>query len=70
MENQPFKLDRTAFHAGSHEQTEKYYAKNQPETPEARLRAANYLNSVAFQFDLSNPPKMDRSVFSMRKHEL
>jgi hypothetical protein len=46
-----FKLDRTAFHAGSHQETEKYYAKNQPKTSKERLLAANYLNSVAFQFD-------------------
>ena len=70
MENSQFKLDRTAFHAGIHEETEKYYAKNQPKTATERLIAANYLNSVAFQFDLNNPPKMDRNVFSMRKHEL
>ncbi|MCF0042469.1 hypothetical protein [Dyadobacter fanqingshengii] len=65
-----FKLDRTAFHAGSHQETEKYYAKNQPKTPNERLVAANYLNSVAFQFDIDNPPKMDRTAFSMRKHTL
>ena len=70
MENSQFKLDRTAFHAGTHEETEKYYAKNQPKTSIERLQAANYLNSVAFQFDLNNPPKMDKNVFSMRKHEL
>jgi hypothetical protein len=70
MENGRFKLDRSAFYAGTHEETEKYYAKNQPKTAIERLMAANYLNSVAFQFDLNNPPKMDRTVFSMRKHEL
>ena len=70
MDDGQFKLDRTAFHAGTHEETEKYYAKNQPKTSIERLQAANYLNSVAFQFDLNNPPKMDKSVFSMRKHEI
>ncbi|WP_159475476.1 hypothetical protein [Dyadobacter sp. 3J3] len=70
MDEQTFKLDRTAFHAGTHEETEKYYARNQPKTSVERLMAANYLNSNAFQFDLDNPPKMDRTVFSMRKHEL
>ncbi|GLU56293.1 hypothetical protein [Dyadobacter frigoris] len=70
MERHTFKLDRTAFHAGTHEETEKYYAKNQPKTSIERLMPANYLNSIAFQFDLNNPPKMDRTVFAMRKHEL
>ncbi|WP_149241083.1 hypothetical protein [Dyadobacter sp. 32] len=70
MEKGQFKLDRTAFHAGSHEETEIYYAKNQPKTSRSRLMAANYLNSIAFQFDLNNPPKMDKNAFSMRKHQL
>ncbi|CAG5011736.1 hypothetical protein DYBT9275_05013 [Dyadobacter sp. CECT 9275] len=69
MEKGEFKLDRTAFHAGTHEETEKYYSKNQPRSSYERLKAANYLNSVAFQFDLNNPPKMDRSAFSMGKHK-
>ena len=62
------KLDRTAFHMGTHEQTEQYHAECQPETPEERLRNAMYLNSVAFQFDINNPPRLDRTAFSTRKH--
>ena len=69
MENSKFKLDRTTFHAVTHEETEKYEAKNQPKASKERLQAANFLNSIAFQFDLKNPPKMDKTVFSMRKHE-
>jgi hypothetical protein len=37
-------------------------------TPQERLAAAFYLNSIAFQFDLSNPPRLDRTAFAMRKH--
>ena len=70
MEAADFKLDRTAFHAGTHSETEKYYSEMQPKTGKERLEAANYLNSVAFQFDLKNPPKMDRTAFSARKHKL
>jgi len=69
MGNTDFKLDRTAFHAGNHAETEVYYAKAQPKSGKERLEAANYLNSVAYRFDLANPPKMDRSAFSMRKHD-
>ncbi|MEO6281941.1 MAG: hypothetical protein ABIN80_20130 [Dyadobacter sp.] len=65
-----FKLDRTAFHAGTHQETERYYSRNQPKTAKERLLAANYLNSVAFQFDVNNPLKMDRTAFAMRKHAL
>jgi hypothetical protein len=37
---------------------------------EERLAAANYLNSVSYDFDINNPPKMDKTVFSMRKHKV
>ena len=63
-----FRLDRTAFHAGTHEEAEAYHRQNQPETLAERLRVAMYLNSVAFNFDLNNPPRMDRTTFSCRAH--
>ncbi len=65
-----FRLDRTAFHAGTHEETEKYHARSQPKTLVERLQAAAYLNSVAFNYDLNNPPRLDRTAFSARRHEL
>jgi len=33
-----------------------------------RLRAAWYLISCAYGFKLDNPPRMDKTVFSTRKH--
>lgn len=64
------KLDRTAFHMGTYEETEQYHAECHPKTLEERLRNAMYLNSIAFQFDINNPPRLDRTVFSTRKHSL
>lgn len=64
----PYRLDRTAFHAGSHEQNAQYHAEHQPATPAERLRAAAYLNSVAFGYLIENPPRLDRTAFSARKH--
>jgi hypothetical protein len=32
-----------------------------------RLRRAYYLISQAYGFSISNPPKLDRTYFSMRK---
>ncbi|GAB2528357.1 hypothetical protein [Spirosoma aerophilum] len=64
-----FRLDRTAFHMGTHEETERYHARNQPETLVDRLKAAAYLNSIAFRYDITNPPRLDRTAFSARKHE-
>lgn len=63
-----FRLDRTAFHAGTHEETGKYHARKQPETLVERLQAAAYLNSVAFNYDLNNPPRLDRAAFVARSH--
>lgn len=58
----PFRLDRTAFHAGT--QAEACHQQHQPATPAGRLRAAMYLNSIAFNFDSNNPPRLDCTVFS------
>ncbi|WP_339795184.1 hypothetical protein [uncultured Imperialibacter sp.] len=64
-----YKLDRTAFSAGSHKElSDKNREHWKSQSMEERLRAAAYLNSVAWNYPLDTPPKMDRSVFSMRKH--
>ncbi|MCQ6960551.1 hypothetical protein [Mucilaginibacter aquariorum] len=31
-----------------------------------RLRIANYLNSIAYNYPENNPPKMDKTAFSYR----
>jgi len=64
------KLDRTAFKAGNHESASDNYDFWQQKTINERLQAAFYLNSVAYNFPLSDPPKLDRTVFKMRKHEI
>lgn len=63
------KLDRTAFKKQSLTEADDNLAYWQSKTYEERLAAAFYLNSVAYNFDINNPPRMDKSVFSMRKHE-
>ncbi len=62
------RLDCTAHHAGTHEQTAQYHARHQPATPAERLLAAAYLNSVAYGYDLDNPPQLDRTAFATRRH--
>ncbi len=62
------KLDRTAFKMSTHQNSgdnrEYWKAKSITE----RLKYAFYLNSVAYNFDINNSPKMNRAVFEMRKH--
>ncbi|RZJ87243.1 MAG: hypothetical protein EOO60_12405, partial [Hymenobacter sp.] len=55
-----FRLDRTAHNAGTHEQATHYHASQQPITLDERLSVAAYLNSVAYCYDLDNPPRLDR----------
>lgn len=62
-----YKLDRTAFkHQTLDEASHQLeYWKQQPYSE--RLKTANYLNSVAYNFDVNNPPKMDKTFFVIRK---
>lgn len=64
------RLDRTAFWAGTHKENEQRTREFwSMQTIRKRLEAAAYLNSVAYDYDVNNPPKMDRTVFSMRKNK-
>ncbi len=66
----PIKFDRSYHWAGKFEKNEErikqYWA---DATVSERLRAANYLNAIVYGFDPKNPPKMDKTAFSMRKRE-
>ncbi len=60
------RLDRTAFKAQTAEEASdhaRYYKKL---TWQERLRIANYLNSVAYNYPENNPPKLDRTAFKVR----
>ena len=48
----PFRLARTAHHAGTHEQAAHCRASQQLTTPTERLRAAAHQNSVAYAMAL------------------
>ena len=64
----PFRLDRTAHHAGTHagthDQAVQHHARHQPAK---RLRAAIYPQSVAYGYDLDNPFRLDRTAFIIRQ---
>lgn len=64
------KVDRTAFNATTAEEAPKEQAKYYKTlTAKKRLEIANYLNSIAFGYDENNPPKMDKTVFSVRSRD-
>ncbi len=62
-----FRLDRTAFKGQTAKEASnhsKYYSKL---SWKERLEVAYYLNSVAFNFSLDNPPRMDKLKFTASK---
>ena len=61
-----FKLDRTAFKAQTLEEASKHATAYKKLSWQERLKLAAYLNSIAFNFDLNNPPKMDRTKFTAK----
>jgi len=61
-----FRLDRTAFSHQSHEQEDRKKSFKNLSVTE-RLEIAFYLNSIAFNFDRRNPPRMDKTIFSIRR---
>lgn len=63
-----FKLDGTAFKIQTYEQvsnTSEYWL---TKSPQERLDAAWYLIFFAYNIDIKNPPRLDRTAFSMRKN--
>ncbi len=65
----PYRLDREIFKMQKAEDTEHNYSYWKNQSLSERLRAAFYLNSVAFNFDINNPPKMDKNYFKMRSRK-
>ncbi len=64
-----YRLNRNAFKAQTAEQASASHANFYKKlTWQERLRIANYLNSIAFNFPEDNPPRLDRTKFSARKH--
>lgn len=61
-----YKLDRTAFKAMTAEEADQYQRDYSKETLEERLEIALYLTSIAYNFDMKNPPEMDKTLFSVR----
>ena len=61
-----YRLDRTAFKAQTAAEASNHAAYYKKLTWQERLRIANYLNSVAYNYPENEPPRMDKTVFSAR----
>lgn len=61
-----YKLDRNAFKAQTAEEASHLYQYWKDQSYTERLRAAFYLNSVAFNFNIEVPPRLDKTFFRMK----
>ena len=62
-----YRLDRTAFKMQTAEEAVKSQAAYYKSlTWQERMRIANYLNSVAYNYPENEPPRMDKTAFKMR----
>lgn len=64
-----YRMDKTAFKIQTLEEADDAMRDYSSHSIQERLRIYWYLTSIAYKFDLDNPPRMDKTVFSMKKHE-
>ena len=64
----PYRLDRTKFKMQTAEEAAYHINYWKKKTIAERLQAAYYLISIAYNFNIDLPPRLDRSAFSARKH--
>ena len=60
-----YKLDRTAFKMQTYEQASDHCEYWLSKTATERLKAVAYLNSVAYNYPVHNPPRLDRTYFKV-----
>ncbi|OAQ38468.1 hypothetical protein A5893_13665 [Pedobacter psychrophilus] len=58
-----FKLDRTKFKTQTFEEAANHASYYQSLTWQERMKIANYLNSIAYNYPENNPPRLDRTKF-------
>ncbi len=62
-----YRLDRSSFKINTFKEAANQYEYWSQKPLEELLKASWYLTSVAYSFDLENEPRLDRSLFSMKK---
>ena len=61
-----FPLDRSAFKAQTAAEASNHASYYKNLTWQERLRIANYLNSIAYNYPENDPPRLNRDAFSVR----
>jgi hypothetical protein len=58
-----FRLNRAVFRAQTAEEAANHSSYYRRLSWQERLKVAAYLNSIAFNYPESNPPKLDKNIF-------
>jgi hypothetical protein len=66
--SQKYRMDKTAFKLQTVEEADDAMRDYTRHTPQQRLEIAWYLTSIAYRFDMDNPPRMDKTVFRIKNH--
>ena len=64
-----YRLDRNTFKAQTADEAANHSIYYKTLTWQERLRIANYLNSIAYNYPENEPPRMDKTKFKMRSRE-
>ena len=64
-----YRLDRNAFKMQKFEEASNNVDYWLSKTDAEKLKAAAYLNSVAYNYPSDNPPLMDKTLFRIRHRE-
>ena len=64
-----YRMDKTAFKLQTVEEADDAMRNYVNHSVKERLEIAYYLTSVAYKFDMDNPPRMDKTAFCIKKHE-
>ncbi len=64
---QPYRLDRTKFSILSYKEADKEFNNHWDMSWQERFRLHQHLNAAAYGYAGSEPPRMDKTVFSYGK---
>lgn len=64
-----YRMDKTAFKLQTVEEADDAMRNYLNHSVKERLEIAYYLTSVAYKFDMDNPPRIDKTAFCIKKNE-
>lgn len=64
-----YNLDRNSFKAGKFEDADNHSCYYKKLSAKERFKISIYLNSISYKLVGEVEPKMDKLIFSMRKHK-